>query len=428
MPPRLPERYRLNIRLGSDDDIEEWLAKDESLDRPVLIRYLAPESTPQRRASFLAGVRAAAALTEIHLQRVFAADETGASAYSVSEWDGGVTIEDRILAGEALPTDEMLTNAAGLCRALARFHRSGGLHGAIDTTAVHYSAAHPVKLGAFGRRPRWATQVEDTKALAEVLRAAITGTHDPGIMPSTVVLGLPAAIDDALAAGISGDLDAEGLANALASIEYVPPQEPAPARPWRMLALFAAVVVLISLLAAVGLAVDFDPESPFLYPVAGEPPPPPTTVPIVVEEPPGVERLPATASVYDPLGEGTESEEIGDNAVDGDHSTAWTTEAYTRPIRDIKDGVGLVLDVAGTPGAVYVTGTAGTTYLIGWAEAVPENPQDWEHIGRGTLQEAEVRMQLPVRGGGVWRLWLTDLPEGADGSYRTEISDIYFAP
>ena len=45
MPTRLPERYRLNIRLGSDGDIEEWLAQDETLDRPVLIRYLAPEST-----------------------------------------------------------------------------------------------------------------------------------------------------------------------------------------------------------------------------------------------------------------------------------------------------------------------------------------------------------------------------------------------
>jgi hypothetical protein len=84
MPPRRPDRYRLNIRLGSDGDIEEWLAKDDSLDRPVLIRYLAPESTPARHDEFLSAVRAAAGLTEIHLQRVFAAAGTSASAYSVS--------------------------------------------------------------------------------------------------------------------------------------------------------------------------------------------------------------------------------------------------------------------------------------------------------------------------------------------------------
>ena len=48
MPPRLPERYRLNIRLGSDGDIEEWLAQDESLDRPVLILSLIHISEPTR--------------------------------------------------------------------------------------------------------------------------------------------------------------------------------------------------------------------------------------------------------------------------------------------------------------------------------------------------------------------------------------------
>ena len=428
MPPRLPDRYRLNIRLGSDGDIEEWLAKDERLDRPVLIRYLAPESSPERRESFLDKVRSAAALTEIHLQRVFAAGDTAASAYSVSEWDGGVTIEDRIAAGEALPMDELLPNAAGLCLALGKYHEAGGLHGAIDASAIHYSAAHPVKLGAFGRRPRWSEQSEDTRALAEVLRAAITGSHDAGTMPSTVIDGLPEAVDDALSAGIAGTLDAAGLANALASTEYHPPEEPEPAKPWKMLAMFAAIAVAISLLAAIGLATDFDPNSPFLYPVAGEQPSPPVTAPIVVEEPEGTDALPATALVYDPLGDGTESDDTLDNAIDGDRSTSWSTEAYSRPIRDIKEGVGIVLDVAGTPGAIYITGTAGTTYLIGWSEAVPDDPRDWSHIARGTLQAAEVRMQLPLRGGGLWRLWLTDLPEQQDGSYRAEIRDVSFTP
>ena len=170
MPPRLPERYRLNIRLGSDGDIEEWLAQDENLDRPVLIRYLAPEATTDRHGAFLAAVQSAAALTEIHLQRVFAAGETTASAYSVSEWDGGVTIADRLRVGEGLPAEEFLPNASGLCLALARFHDAGGVHGAIDVSAVHFSAAHPAKLGAFGRQRRWSSRDEDTMALAEVLQ------------------------------------------------------------------------------------------------------------------------------------------------------------------------------------------------------------------------------------------------------------------
>jgi hypothetical protein len=426
MPPRLPDRYRLNIRLGSDGDIEEWLAKDDSLDRPVLIRYLAPESSPSRHDEFLSAVRAAAGLTEIHLQRVFAAAGTSASAYSVSEWDGGVTIEDRIRAGEALPVGEFLPNASGLCLALAKFHESGGVHGAVDTTAVHYSAAHPVKLGAFGREPRWADQAEDTKALAEVLRAAITGTHDPSVMPSTVITGLHPDVDNALQQGIDGTLDASELAYTLASTIYVPPDEPEPLAPWRSLALFAVIVVLIVGLAAIGLAADFDPDSPFLYPVAAESPAPTVASPPVVAVPAESNELPATATVYDPLGDGTESDDSVANATDGTRSTSWSTEAYSRPIRDIKDGVGLVIDVEGTPGAVFVSGTAGTTFLIGWSDSVPDDPTQWEHVGRGTLQEAAVRMQLPVRGGGVWRLWLTNLPEQPDGSYRSEISDVAF--
>ena len=165
MPPRLPGRYRLNIRLGSDGDIEEWFAQDETLDRPVLIRYLAPESSEDRHAAFLANVRSAAALSDVHLQKVFAAGETTASAYSVSEWDGGVTIADRLRAEEAIPVAEFLPNASGLCLALARFHELGGVHGAIDTSSVHYSAAHPVKLGEFGRESRWSDAAEDTMAL-----------------------------------------------------------------------------------------------------------------------------------------------------------------------------------------------------------------------------------------------------------------------
>jgi len=426
VPPRLPDRYRLNIRLGSDGDIEEWLAKDDSLDRPVLIRYLAPESSPERHREFLSAVQSAAGLTEIHLQRVFAAAQTSASAYSVSEWDGGVTIEDRIRAGEALPVSEFLPNASGLCLALARFHDAGSVHGAIDTTAVHYSAAHPVKLGGFGREPRWSDQAEDTKALAEVLRAAITGTHDPSVMPSTVITGLHPDVDVALEQGINGSLSASSLASMLASSIYVPPEEEAPLKPWKSLALFATIVALIAGLAAIGLAADFDPDSPFLYPVGGEASSPAIPSPPAIADRVESDTLPATATVYDPLGDGTESDATVGNATDNARSSVWSTEAYSRPISDIKDGVGLVIDVDGTPRAVFILGTPNTTFLIGWSATVPDDPSQWEHIGSGTLQQAPVRMQLPARSGGFWRLWLTDLPEQPDGSYRSEIADIAF--
>ncbi|MCL1600081.1 MAG: hypothetical protein M3112_00930 [Actinomycetia bacterium] len=429
MPPRLPDRYRLNIRLGSDGDIEEWFGQDESLDRPVLIRYLAPESSPERHVVFLESVRSAAALNDIHLQKVFAAAETTASAYSVSEWDGGVTIADRLRADEAIPVDEFLPNASGLCLALSKFHDLGGVHGAIDTSSIHFSAAHPVKLGAFGRNQRWSDPASDTTALAEVLRAAITGTNDTTVFPSDVIDGIAPGVDEALRGGIDGTLDAAALARSLQAAPHVAAAQGVPIRPWRTLALFGAIVLLISLVAAVGLAANFDPNSPVLYPISAKPTTSTTTVPPqVTDQTDDATRLPATVTVYDPLGDGTEGDDTIPNAIDGDRSTAWETEAYSRQLSEVKDGVGLVFDLQGTPETVYISGSPGTTFAIAWAASAPEDPAEWEHIARGTLLLAESRIQLPIRGGGFWLLWLTNLPERPDGSYQTRITDIRFAP
>jgi serine/threonine protein kinase len=429
MPPRLPNRYRLNIRLGSDGDIEEWFGQDDSLDRPVLIRYLAPESSPDRHLDFLASVRSAAALSDIHLQKVFAAAETTASAYSVSEWDGGVTIADRLRADEAVPVDEFLPNASGLCLALSRYHELGGVHGAIDTSSVHFSAAHPVKLGAFGRSQRWTEPAEDTMALAEVLRAAITGTEDANVFPSDVIDGIDPGVDEALRGGIDGSLDAAALARSLRAAPHVSRTETSPTRPWRMLAVFGVIVVLIALVAAVGLAADFDPNSPVLYPVTAKPPTPTSTTPPPISEPTEeASRLPATVAVYDPLGDGTENDDTVPYATDGMRTTAWTTEAYPRRLNDVKEGVGLVLDLEGTPEIVYVSGSPNTAFTLAWAPGMPTDPDEWEHVARGTLLRAESSVQLPVRGGGLWLVWLTDLPDRPDGSYQARITDIRFAP
>lgn len=429
MPPRLPERYRLNIRLGSDGDLEEWFGQDDTLDRPVLIRYLAPESSSDRHQAFLESIRSAAALNDIHIQKVFAAAETTASAYSVSEWDGGVTIEDRLRAQEAVPVVEFLPNASGLCLALSRFHELGGVHGAIDASSVHYSAAHPVKLAAFGRIQRWTDPQNDTMALAEVLRAAITGTHDANVFPSDVIDGVHPTVDEALRGGIGGSLDAAALARSLQAVPHTAQVDGGPIRPWRSLALFGLIVALIVLVAAVGLAADFDPNSPVLYPVTAEPTTTTSTVPPEVAVPIDESgRLPAAVSVYDPLGDGTESDDTVENATDGDRSTAWSTEAYSRPLRDVKNGVGLVFDLEGTPKTAYIDGSAAAAFTIAWAATMPVDPSEWEHMARGTLQRAESRIQLPVRGGGLWLLWLTDLPQRPDGSFQALITDIRFAP
>ena len=122
----------MNVRLGADGDIEEWLATDEQLERPVLIRFPGPDADATRVAQFLTPIRAAAATSHPHVQTVYAAGEVDHSAFAVAEWDGAVTIADRLKAGETLPIPEYLPNASGVAAGLAAFHANGGIHGDID--------------------------------------------------------------------------------------------------------------------------------------------------------------------------------------------------------------------------------------------------------------------------------------------------------
>jgi hypothetical protein len=428
MPPRLPDRYRLSVRLGADGDVEEWLATDEHLERPVLIRFPGPAGSSERMDYFLSAVRAAAATSHPHVQKVFAAGELHGSAYAVSEWDGAVTIADRLRAGETIPVDEYLPNAAGLADGLAAFHRNGGIHGSIDTSAIHFSAAHPARLAGFGRVPETTTREEDTVALAHALRTAITGSDNPWVQPSQVTEGLPSSVDDALAAAAAGTLDAAGLAGALRATPFSPPAQPRGTWSPRGLVLFAAVVIGIIGLAALGFAIDINPDSPFLYPAAPadrEPGAPTTTIP--VEDAPADVAVTATAVAFDPLGDGTENSDSTPAAVDGDRSTQWETEPYPGPLSDTKAGVGLVLTADAPISAIEITGSVGTQYTLAWASEILPSPSDWEPVGSGTLLTGTTRHQVP-RAGGVWLLWLTELPQQPDGTYSSAIVDIALIP
>ncbi|GMQ85470.1 MAG: hypothetical protein BMS9Abin07_1036 [Acidimicrobiia bacterium] len=428
MPPRLPDRYRLNVRLGADGDVEEWLATDEHLERPVLVRFPGPAGTSDRMDGFLKAVRAAAATSHPHVQKVFAAGEFHGSAFAVAEWDGAVTVADRLEMGETIPVSEYLPNAAGLAEGLSAFHSNGGVHGAIDAAAIHFSAAHPARLAGFGRVPTTSTQEEDTVALAHVLRTAITGSDNPWVLPSQVVEGLPRSVDDALTAAAAGSLDAAELAAALRAIPFSPRQEPTTAWSPRGLLAFAAIALAIIGLAALGLRLDIDPDSPFLYPAASserEPTAPTTTIPVVLAP---VDRSMATTAIaYDPLGDGAENNDDAEAVLDGDRETSWQTEHYPGPLPDTKAGVGLVVIADGPISAIEISGSRGTRYTLGWASDLLPTYEDWQPAGSGTLLTGITRHQVPAAEG-AWLIWLTDLPEQPDGTFAAEIWNVSLIP
>ncbi|NIA23989.1 MAG: hypothetical protein GWP04_00300 [Gammaproteobacteria bacterium] len=434
MPPPLPDRYRLEQRLGRDGDVEEWLATDTLLDRPVLIRALGPETTSRRREQFVTSLQGVAGVSHMHLANVYSAAQVEGGAYSVTEWTGGITMQDRLSGGETMTPEEFITNAAGLAGALAAMHQASVLHGMIDPSAIRFSKAHPAKLGAFGRLPTSTDAASDVTALADTLQICLTG--DPGTFtaPSQLVDGISVTVDEALAEARSGDLDARGLAEALQAAPNAPK---APERSsgwtWRWLTPAFLLLVLAAGLVTLGLLLSSGSDSPALFPAR----PPTSTTPATILPPMTTTSTTAPRStsavsigetmVLDPYGDNAEHDAKLPLLTDGDITTSWRTERYYDPLPLIKQGVGIVFAVTGTPTTFRAKAMSnGTTYSLLWAQEMPAEFAGWARIAGGTVAGGSISLQLPRRDGGFWLLWLTDLPQQDDG-YFTSIGEIEFS-
>ncbi len=428
MPPRLPARYALEDRIGRDGDVEEWLANDEELQRPCLVRVLGPESTEDRRLEFLAAVRKVAAVPHLHLAQVFTADDLTDGAYSVSEWPGGIRLSDRSRADLTLDPAVFLPNAEGLARAVAALHGTGEVHGAIDASAIFFPIARPAKLGAIGRHRRWSQPEADTVALASVLEEALTGQPAGSFPPSEVIDGVSPALDHALAAAREGRVDAAGFAELLASVPVAaqPQQRKGPSRRWVSISigLLALAIVLI------GLGSGLRPGPVALPGESGDSQPGAqrsTTTTVrpdvsIVEPSVRVEAVEA----FDPLGDGEErNEELG-NLIDGDPATTWRTESYFDPLPLIKAGVGLQVTVTGVPRQLTLESVSpGTEVEIRWTADFRRNPSEWELVATARATASVIAVDLPVRSGGLWLIWIIQLPADED-RYRAAIGEIRF--
>lgn len=428
MATAIPDRYSLEIRLGRDDDIEEWLATDTSLDRPVLVRSLGPETSPNRRKQFVESVRGAAKISHSHLARVFAVSQVEGGAYSVSEWTGGATVSDRVEASQPIEIPDFLPNASGLAGALAALHDSGVTHGAIDLHAISYSVAHAAKLGAFGNKPR-TDKDGDVRALAAALETALTGSPPGGPPPSERIDGVPRSIDRILRSGQSGTMTAEQLERSLQAAPT--PREPrAGSGATSRRLLIAAVGLVIAAVALVSIGLVFAP--------GGEPilPPPqtttvataPTTIAVVTTIA-GSEASIENVTTYDPFGGGGENDDSVGNLIDGDDSTSWRTERYQDPLPQLKAGVGITVTAVGTPARIQLTGlTPGTVFEIYWSDTFFAQLEEWVRVAGGQAPPGDTILDLPPRSGGFWMIWLTDLPLQSDGSYYSTMSEVRFVP
>ena len=427
MPAPIPDRFDLEMRLGRDGDIEEWLATDTSLDRPVLVRSLGPETSSARRREFVASVSAAAEVSHSHLAKVFAAAEVDGGAYSVSEWTGGSTVADRLAAGQPIELQDFLPNASGLAGALTALHDRNLVHGSIDPSAISYSVSHAAKLGGFGR-PVQTDAIGDVKSLAMALETTLTGSPPGGPPPSESIDGLSRSIDRILRAGQSGEITASELEKALVAAPTPHSPEPEPRAMSRRL-LISAIVLVALAVGLVALGRTFSGGSEPIIP------PPITTIGIDETTTSGPSITAGgnvgvdNAASYDPFGEAGENDDLIPNLFDGSTTTSWSTETYQDPLNTVKEGVGITLTVHGTPSRVQLVGlTADTTFEIFWSETFLPQFDGWTHVAGAKAPPGLTVVDLPPRQDGFWLIWLTSLPAHPDATYRSALAEVRFLP
>lgn len=429
MPASIPDRYSLEVRLGRDGDIEEWLATDTSLDRPVLVRVLGPESSRERRDQFVASVSDAAKTSHPHLVRVFTVNLVEGGAYAVSEWTGGATVADRVAADQPIDLPDFLPNAAGVAGALAALHRNGAIHGKIDPSAIAYSGAHPAKLGSFGRVPSTGAD-GDVRSLAASLETALTGSPPGGPPPSERVDGVPRTIDTILRSGQSGELTADELEKALRAAPTPRPPQPESGTVPRRLLIAAISLILVAVgLVAVGFVLSGG-SAPVVPPPTSEAraSTTSTTIRVTTTVAPG-DATATDPATFDPFGEGGENDQLVVNILDGDPETEWLTESYLDPMPLLKPGVGVTVRLEGTPDRLEIEGlTQSTTFEVYWSNQLVDDVTAWERILGASAAPSSMSFDVPPRADGFWLVWLTDLPQVEDGSYRGAIAELRFLP
>lgn len=449
MPPPLPDRYRLEVRLGRHQGIEEWLATDTVLDRPVQIRVMGPEAPARLRDEYLAAVRRSTSIFHPHLLAVYDAGEVPGGVFAAYEWTGGTSIASRHAAGARPHPGRFQTNAAGLAAALAALHEAAVVHGDVSDGNIFYSVDHPAKLGGVGSPHPDSSYSADVVQLVNTLEQWAIGGPAQGVPLSELVDGISPDVDTVFAQAGSGEMTASQVAGLLLAA----PDPPARASPavrgarsalWVAAGLVGAAIGLVALGAVVssGSQVAAPPipftTEPVFAPTTSTPPAPTTTIaeapvlttppeaPILTTPPPRVLAAPEVAT-FDPYGGGGEMDHRLDRLVDGDQETTWRTERYFDPLSRLKAGVGLLLRPPSGARRLELMGiTPGTAYTLAWAEDPDATLSDWEPVAAGQIASGVYFITLPPRPQGAWLVWFTELPYLGPENYSTSIAEVRF--
>lgn len=148
----LSGRYRLEAKIGSGGMSTVYLARDETLDRPVALKVMHREMSeqPDQLQRFRQEARSVAKLSHQNIVGVIDAGEDGGHPYIVFEYIEGETLKQRIARLGALDVQESVAYTIELARGLAVAHSRQMVHRDVKPQNVLIDADGRAKLTDFG--------------------------------------------------------------------------------------------------------------------------------------------------------------------------------------------------------------------------------------------------------------------------------------
>ncbi|MGC4959112.1 AMP-binding protein [Actinomadura citrea] len=192
---RLAGRYRLEERISDSGGSSLWKAIDEILARAVAVRTFDPEFP--RIAEAVTSARSASRLTDPRLTQVFDADDSGESAYIVSEWVAGEPLEG-MLSKAPLEPGRAATLLYEASEAISAAHAAGLSHLCLTPRDLVWTTGGTVKIlgvatdAVLCDRSSDDSAAEDVRGLGRMLYAALTA-HWPGDEDGSALPAAPAS-------------------------------------------------------------------------------------------------------------------------------------------------------------------------------------------------------------------------------------------
>ncbi|MDP9067686.1 MAG: protein kinase [Actinomycetota bacterium] len=406
--------------------------------------------------------------------------ESGAAGvqFIVMELCAGGTLAGLLAGGSPMEPERVVAIGITICDALGYAHRQGVIHRDVKPANVLIAADGLLKVGDFGiaraafvkgditttgsiigtvtylspeqGQGREPDHRSDLYALGVVLyellvgRPPFTGQTEIGTAlmhlkhppppPRSIKAGVPRPLEATILKALEKDpaqrfADADEMAAALgASLERdgatVAMRMPVPRRrgaaPERtragdagwILRVVGAVLGAILLAVFVSSLLDGAGEGP--EPQGEQPsqqrPQPAAAAPLEI----------ASATDFDPHGDGAEHSDEAPAAADGDTSTSWTTESYSSSLAaQGKPGVGLVFDLGATVDVteVRIQASSGLDLEVRASDSLGSDEQAFvEAAGRRAIPPVLTLRPDPTSGR-YWLIWITEIgPEGGAAS------------